>query len=248
MKHLTTKEIPVEIHRGRLLNRTDDIAPEEEEKIISYKRQQALERTTIAAEKSTTCWNRNACVKNYTVGDKVWVRQRIPGQRKGVIWQREASIHEVKRNATYRLLWGTTGGYDITEKAFSVSLRVWSGNDLKLRIERDHQPSDSESDSEFEIEGGEKEVIEKKSSPRENTPPKKKRIVKRRRKQEEKGARKEEKITSEVEEGPEQPPKRQRVPLNLAQGHSLSAAFAEISVEKVDGRSVTRAKKAESKQ
>jgi len=42
LRHSTTKYIPLEIHRGRLLNRPEDMSAEEEVKIIAHMRAEVL--------------------------------------------------------------------------------------------------------------------------------------------------------------------------------------------------------------
>lgn len=224
LRHGTTGCIPIEIHRRRLLNRVEGISTEEEEKIIKHMSDQAVERTKVAAEKASQRWIRNHCVKIYEVGDKVWARQRIVSKRKGQIWQRTATIHKVRGNASYRLLWGENGGYDTAEKPFSVSLRYWSGNDLKPRIERSPECSDSESDPAYKTEESE-DSSDKSRSP---TPPRKPRFA--RRKHLEKG-----------EEKTQRPPTalKRRAAITLEDSttgrkRSASAVFAAIGVEKVD--------------
>jgi len=116
---------------------------EDEAKIVTHMREQAHEKSKIAAEKSAARWLKNKRVKVYEVEERVWVKQKIEKQRKGKIWQRTATIHEVKGNYTYRLKWGSEGGYDSKEAPGSISLRCWSGQDLKPRL-----ISSSSSDSE----------------------------------------------------------------------------------------------------
>lgn len=91
-------------------------------KIIAHMRAEVFEHSKKAAEKSATRWIQNHCVKIYSVGEKVWVRQCIASQLKRKIWQHTAPIHNIKGYHFYCLLWGEQGGYDLAEKPFSVSL------------------------------------------------------------------------------------------------------------------------------
>jgi len=171
------------------------MSPEEEVKVIAHMRAEAAENLKKAADKSASRWIKNHRVKVYVVGEKVWVRQRIPHQRKGRIWQRTATIHKIKGNHSYRLLWGEQGGYDQREKPYSVSFRFWNGKDLKPRIERSPDPSDSESDPNYEEDQDEdeeqegEEEIEKEVEEANEIPPlvplKPKRLAKRKKKQQE---------------------------------------------------------------
>lgn len=243
IRHKTTGHIPLELHRGRLLHRSEDMSVEEEAKVIAYMRAEAVERIKKAAEKSASRWIRNHRVKIYEVGDKVWVRQRIKSQRKGKIWQRTATIHNIKGNHSYRLFWGEQGGYDSAEKPSSISLRFWNGKDLKPRIERSPEPSESDSDLEYEEESDENDGEEdEKNNDNETIAPaisstpryaKRKHQEKKKRKEEDKEEQVPAVMTTSSTRGTPIPVTR-----------SLSSFFAERGVENVDRSLSRKAKKA----
>lgn len=236
LRHKTTGYIPFELHRGRLLHRTE--ASEDEEKIVAYMRLQAAECITKAAAKSCERWKKNKRVKMYEVGEPVWVKQRNVKLRHGHIWQRKATIHSVKGNYTYRLLWGAEGGYDMAEKPYSISLRCWLGRDLKPRINATPEASETESDPEYdeeeenesELPNNEIDEEEEEANVLEAAPKHHKSQAPKRTSTEAESS-----TTPKGKEHISSPPRQRRCVLpGSPRGRSLSHVFSQISVENVD--------------
>jgi hypothetical protein len=238
IRHKTTGHIPLEIHRGRLMHRPEDMNLEEEEKVIAHMRKEVVENLKKAAEKAKTRWTRNKRVKTYKVGEKVWVRQVIKSKRKGKIWQRTATIERIKGNHSYRLRWGDEGGYDTKEKPNSISFHFWNGRDLKPRIERTPSPSPSASDADYEeeeLEDDDENTMqeeEREEIPPPTPPQRPKRLAKRKNKQGVKRKHEEERAPITTSTSTTQ----------TATARSLSSFFAENGVESVD-RSLKKARK-----
>jgi hypothetical protein len=133
-QHGTTKQVPWELHNGRLF---DQQFEGDEEKLIEEMRRDAHQNLLAAAQYSIENWRKKKGSHNYRLGEKVWVKvpKRV-AKKGGDIYLRTATIAQCSQSDTYLLRWGPDGGYINGDGPGQLSKRWISGADLKPFVER----------------------------------------------------------------------------------------------------------------
>jgi hypothetical protein len=136
--HKTTREIPLELYRGRLIQSTiAPISAEQQQQIVLQQEQHAAKNIELATVLNSNRWINNKHVWIYREHDLVWVRNPKHKQKKGGgrVWEHTATILNVHEGGhSYQLLWGKDGGFKKSDLPHEPSVDWWLAANLKPRF------------------------------------------------------------------------------------------------------------------